>query len=366
VRRKVAQGSSELNENVRAVSREGRLASHDLSEVEAVRRSASLHSRAGRERRPKAATLSHYPTHRKVTFAVSPTLIHDNKTNTNISDSGDGCNPSEKSKRSQNSQSSRSEKEKLDLQEERLLLKENQESSLSWVEVEDSGRGSCSDESQVLSLDSATSLSLESTSSSLRKLSRGEEEDSAYSYAYSKPNSNQTQPTSSSNIHHRSSRQPEEVGNIYEEIRPVKKTLSSSYQISKDKSGEEDGQTSDNHLVLNISCRKSHRQQFYRFTDWDLAADLQDPVEAFQPVPQINALVSQQRERGTQTETQRVNCDLGQKNGEKEEVVKGALVKARGGELDGEKGRSCGSDLGRKLTLSKSFSRLLSFRKVKK
>ena len=218
----------------------------------------------------QAATLSHYPTHRKVTFAVSPTLIHDNKTNINTSDSGDGCNPSEKSKRSQNSQSSRirSEKEKLDLQEERLLLKENQESSLSWVEVEDSGRGSCSDESQVLSLDSATSLSLESTSSSLRKLSRGEEEDSAYSYAYSKPNSNQTQPTSSSNIHHRSSRQPEEVGNIYEEIRPVKKTLSSSYQISKDKSGEEDGQTSDNHLVLNISCRKSHRQQFYRLVSF--------------------------------------------------------------------------------------------------
>ena len=52
-KRKVAQGSSELNENVRAVSREGRLASHDLSEVEAVRRSVSLHSRAGRERRPK-------------------------------------------------------------------------------------------------------------------------------------------------------------------------------------------------------------------------------------------------------------------------------------------------------------------------
>ena len=79
-------------------------------------------------------------------------------------------------------------------------------------------------------------------------------------------------------------------------------------------------------------------------------------------------MVSQQRERGTQTETQSVNGDLGlgQKNGEKEEVVKGALVKARGGELDGEKGRSCGSDLGRKLTLSKSFSRLLSFRKVKK
>ena len=76
-------------------------------------------------------------------------------------------------------------------------------------------------------------------------------------------------------------------------------------------------------------------------------------------------MVSQQRERGTQTETQRVNGDLGQKNGEKEEVVKGALVKARGGELDGEKG-SYGSDLGRKLTLSKSFSRLLSFRKVKK
>merc|ERR1712083_524597 len=130
-------------------------------------------------------------------------------------------------------------------------------------------------------------------------------------------------------------------------------------------SGEEDGQTSDNLLVLNISGRKSHRQQFYRFTDWDLAADLQDPVEAFQPVPQMNALVSQQRERGTQTETQRVNDDLGQKNGEKE-GIKGALVKARGGELDGEKGRSCGSDLGRKLTLSKSFSRLLSFRKVKK
>ena len=93
---------------------------------------------------------------------------------------------------------------------------------------------------------------------------------------------------------------------------------------------------------------------------------MHDPVKGLWSFFQINALVSQQRERGTQTESQRVNDDLGQKNGEKEEVVKGALVKARGGELDGEKGRSCGSDLGRKLTLSKSFSRLLSFRKVKK
>ena len=147
-----------------------------------------------------------------------------------------------------------------------MLLKENQESSLSWVEVEDSGRGSCSDESQVLSLDSATSLSLESTSSSLRKLSRGEEEDSAYSYAYSKPNSNQTQPTSSSNIHHRSSRQPEEVGNIYEEIRPLKKTSSNSDQVTKEKSREESA-LSD--LVLNISPRKSNRQRFYRLVSFE-------------------------------------------------------------------------------------------------
>ena len=83
---------------------------------------------------------------------------------------------------------------------------------------------------------------------------------------------------------------------------------------------------------------------------------------------------SQVHERGTQTEEGRVGGDLdpARKGGGKFEMVKGGLVKNnREGEVKKEevetvKGRRGSSELGRKVTLSKSFSRLLSFRRVKK
>ena len=84
---------------------------------------------------------------------------------------------------------------------------------------------------------------------------------------------------------------------------------------------------------------------------------------------------SQLRERGTQTEEGRINGDLdsARKRGEEREMVKGGLVKnSREGEEEEEeeevviKGRRRSSELSRKVTLSKSFSRLLSFRRVKK
>merc|ERR1712008_531336 len=104
---------------------------------------------------------------------------------------------------------------------------------------------------------------------------------------FSNPNHIPTPP--SSNLQCPSSWQADEVGNIYEEIRPLKKT-SRSDQVTKETSGEESARTDDHNLVLNISPRRSNRQHLCRFTDWDLAVDLRDPVEAFQPVPQMNSL----------------------------------------------------------------------------
>jgi len=304
----------------------------------------------------------------------------------NTSDSHcNGCVASEKSKTKHKSQSNRVRTEKVECQKEddddrRLLFSDKQEEGkLTWLEVEDSGRGSCSDESQVLSLvDTTTIISGRKVSPST-----GEDDESAYCYAYSNPN--QTKPSCSNpnqiprhpspNLYPVSSWNTEEMGNIYEEIRPLKKTSSNSDQVTKEKSREESAQSD---LVLNISPRKSNRQRFYRFTDWDLAVDLRDPVEAFQPVPQMKALgastSSQLRERGTQTEEGRINGDLdsARKRGEEREMVKGGLVKnnREGEEKEEEevviKGRRRSRELSRKVTLSKSFSRLLSFRRVKK
>ena len=55
--------------------------------------------------------------------------------------------------------------------------------------------------------------------------------------------------------------------------------------------------------------------------------------------------------------------------GEEGEMVNGGLlvlVKNKGEQEEGEMVKRRSSDLGRKLNLSKSFSRLLSFRRVKK
>merc|ERR1712088_704296 len=52
----------------------------ELGEVDRMRRSISLHSRVGKEGSQKAATLSHYPAHRRVTFAVPPALVRESKT----------------------------------------------------------------------------------------------------------------------------------------------------------------------------------------------------------------------------------------------------------------------------------------------
>ena len=86
--------------------------------------------------------------------------------------------------------------------------------------------------------------------------------------------------------------------------------------------------------------------------------------------------LSQQRERGTQTE-ERVDGDLdpARTRGEEREIVKGGPIlvknnlKGEGKKEEGEvveMGKRRSSELGRKVTLSKSFSRLLSFRRVKK
>ena len=83
---------------------------------------------------------------------------------------------------------------------------------------------------------------------------------------------------------------------------------------------------------------------------------------------------SQLRERGTQTEEGRADgdLDLARTRREEREMVKGGLVKNnREGDDKGEevvviKGRRGSSELSRKVTLSNSFSRLLSFRRVKK
>ena len=82
---------------------------------------------------------------------------------------------------------------------------------------------------------------------------------------------------------------------------------------------------------------------------------------------------SQLRERGTQTEEGRADgdLDLARTRREEREMVKGGHVKnnREGEEKEEEvvvKGGRRSSDLGRKVTLSKSFSRLLSFRRIKK
>ena len=78
-------------------------------------------------------------------------------------------------------------------------------------------------------------------------------------------------------------------------------------------------------------------------------------------------MVSEHRERGTQTE-ERLEEDSEQGG----EVVKGGLVVLvkNKGEKEEQEGvvvvKRRRSDLSRKITLSKSFSRLLSFRRVKK
>ena len=185
-----------------------------------------------------------------------------NNTSQNSSDSQDSCITSEKRKSRHKTQSNRIRTEKEE-DDRSLLFKENQdEESLKWVEIDDSGRGSCSDESQVLSLDTAVA------SFGRQSQNTGEEEDSAYCYAYSNPtqtkpscpNPNQIPP--SSNLQHVSPWEAEELGNIYEEIRPLKKTSTRSDQVTKERSG---GEESDgNPLVLNISPSRSNRQQFYR------------------------------------------------------------------------------------------------------
>ena len=230
----------------------------------------------------QAGSLSHCPTHRKVTFAVSPTLIRGNTNinnlledtdNSNIpkntsivvcqnsSDSQDSCITSEKSKSRHKSQINRIRTEKEEDDRGLLFRDKQDEESLKWVEIDDSGRGSCSDESQVLSLDTVASFGRQSQNT-------GEEEDSAYCYAYSSPtqpkpscpNPNQIPP--SSNLQHVSPWEAEELGNIYEEIRPLKKTSTRSDQVTKERSG---GEESDgNPLVLNISPSRPNRQQFYR------------------------------------------------------------------------------------------------------
>ena len=84
-------------------------------------------------------------------------------------------------------------------------------------------------------------------------------------------------------------------------------------------------------------------------------------------------MVSEHRERGTQTEG-KVDDGLEQEarrmeGGEEGEMVNGGLlvlVKNKGEQEEGVMVKRRSSDLGRKLNLSKSFSRLLSFRRVKK
>ena len=84
---------------------------------------------------------------------------------------------------------------------------------------------------------------------------------------------------------------------------------------------------------------------------------------------------SEHRERGTQTEG-RVDDGLEQRSrrgegGEEGEMANGGLLvlvknKGEGEKEEGEMVKRRNGDLGRKLNLSKSFSRLLSFRRVKK
>ena len=183
-----------------------------------------------------------------------------NNSSQNSSDSQDSCITSEKRKSRHKTQSNRIRTEKEE-DDRSLLFKENQdEESLKWVEIDDSGRGSCSDESQVLSLDTVASFGRQSQNT-------GEEEDSAYCYAYSSPTQpkpscpkpNQIPP--SSNLQHVSPWEAEELGNIYEEIRPLRKTSTHADQVTKERSEESDG----HHLVLNISPHRSNRQQLYRF-----------------------------------------------------------------------------------------------------
>jgi len=301
----------------------------------------------------------------EVTFAVPPALARESKTiesrkakktsyngNTSIDTDHNYSNfiCSEKIKGSRsNSEDVKSEKEGG--------------GSLAWVDPEDSGRGSCSDESQVL-----TSINIIAPEGE-GKLSPTHGDESAYSYAYS------SLPTeisrTQSQINTLSTTSPEE-GNIYEEIRPLEKAYEPSTKAPND------GESAGKPLVLNIKSRRPHHQKSHRFTDWDLTANLRDPEEAFQPIRQVNSL---QHERATQTEGDLDSSgDLGDlvKRGSSDLDHRGSQGKAKCGlvheeHLVGEQRvvvgmakRRSNSDLGRKLSLSKSFSRLLSFRKSKK
>merc|ERR1712223_1953069 len=333
--------------------------------VDRMRRSISLHSRVGRERSQKAATLSHYPAHRRVTFAVPPALVRESKTierrkakktsysgktsiDTDQSYSNFICSNKIKSSRS-DSEDVKSEKEGG--------------GSLTWVDTEDSGRGSCSDESQVLT--SIDTIAPEGEG----KLSPTQGDESAYSYAYSSLPTEISRTQSQTNT---LSTSPEE-GNIYEEIRPLEKASDPPPKTPND------GESAGKPLVLNIKSRRPHHQKSHRFTDWDLTANLRDPEEAFQPIRQVNSL---QHERSTQTEgaldssggdlgdlVKRDSSDLehrGRKGEAKCGLVHEENLVGEQRMVVGRAKRRSNSDLGRKLSLSKSFSRLLSFRKSKK
>ena len=198
----------------------------------------------------QAATLSHYPAHRRVTFAVPPALVRESKTiesrkakktsyNGNTSIDTDHnysnfiCSDKIKGSRS-NSEGVKSEKEGG--------------GSLTWVDPEDSGRGSCSDESQVLT--SIDTIAPEGEG----KLSPTQGDESAYSYAYS------SLPTESSRTQSQTntlSTSPEE-GNIYEEIRPLEKASDPSTKAPND------GESAGKPLVLNIKSRRPHHQKSHR------------------------------------------------------------------------------------------------------
>ena len=186
-----------------------------------------------------------------MTFAVPPALVRESKTiesrkakknsyngNTSIQTDHNYSNfiCSDKIKGSHsNSEDVKSEKEGG--------------SSLAWVDTEDSGRGSCSDESQVLT--SIDTIAPEGEGK-LSPTQLGDE--SAYSYAYS------SLPTESSRAQSQTntlSTSPEE-GNIYEEIRPLEKASEPSAKAPND------GESAGKPLVLNIKSRRLHHQKSHR------------------------------------------------------------------------------------------------------
>ena len=194
--------------------------------------------------------MSHYPAHRRVTFAVPPALVRESKTiesrkakktsyNGNTSIDTDHnytnfiCSDKIKSSRS-NSEDLKSEKEGG--------------GSLTWVDPEDSGRGSCSDESQVLT--SIDTIAPEGEG----KLSPTQGDESAYSYAYSSLPTESSRAQSQTNTFSIS----QEEGNIYEEIRPLEKASDPSTKAAND------GESAGKPLVLNIKSRRPHHQKSHR------------------------------------------------------------------------------------------------------